>query len=1541
MTQDMKKDTILHIGKGTYVHEKAQLRVPLKRTVSPLEADSHSAPGGHFFNRSLLLLLLMLFLGIGGAWGQDTDYSGTYCLANNNQGNFLGNGNDGNFYLCPSQEYYDNGSVSTTDNEKPFFTTYQTKQDANSLWVFEKVDGQTYYTIKLYGTNKYITVNDALTGYGKAHRKRIHLEELAELSDRNYFEITPIHVIDGVSGVSISCLDKYKSGNNKYFNPAGGNQPSYTSTDNKETPRSGGMVGFYTIGKTSGDDRGSVWFLEVPKPIINIDENFNLTFTCANEDLIIHYTIDEGDPSATGTDDIYNPTDDIQLSEGVHTIKAIAVMNSGNTVYASGVATYVVNVLSNTTSYLIQNVECTDFYMIPGDVSGSNTTVNTSSLFRSNMAWNFLYAGSENGFLYYYIKNGTSYLYHTNNGDVYLKTSSDFSDSDDGYKFSIEQGYDADSNTDGFHIVPKAKSSDNTYSIYKGGWGNTTLANSTTDAMKGSTAARKPEHKHTRWNFISAPDNKLPALLTYDSDDPNDANWPAFLSSSTATKYFKIENIGTAEAYMNPPADPLTGFVTATGTTGNDLAWYVVEADHNDWQKYYYIINASTGKYLKFNQTISDPPSSMAGKNNVLSLLDYDNSASDRYQFVFAKSTIDEAYYIVPKGLEDATYNSYYALYLDGTNPIKSNKNRASDSYKWRFVEAELFCNVPVFEEEEGVIKIKCNTNAAKIYINTESDAAPTADGSTLYNPTQVSQNWATNDQVRIKAIAVVSDGTTTASSSVVTLLNKPDITLASGSYTYKGTAWEPDVTSVSYGETIAPTTPSATYTWNSDSYTNNINVGTATVTLTDADASDLWYIWNASTTFTITPASVTLTANSDTKMYNGTEQTITGFTSSVNGLTFTGVSASGSGTNVGEYDVTFNDVTVNSTTDNTGNYLVTGTTNGTLTITPRNVTVKADDKTKTYGDADPELTVTITGLLEGDPVSSISYNPPTREDGEDVDTYAISVSSGESSLSSNYTVTFEPGTLTINKKELTVTAKAKTITYGDAPINDGVMYGAFAFEEDEDDLSGELTYTYNYKQYDDVGSGSFTITPGGLTSENYELNFVTGTLTVEQKEVEIGWSNTSLTYSGSDSELGPIATVTNKVKNDDDVGVTVTGKRTNAGTYNATAIASALTGDQAGNYKLPNPAPTSDFTINKARLMAVNLEKDAFTYNGGEQTVTITSVTAGDGTNVTIPVVPTEDYDVSGISATNAGTYNVTVTPKSPSTNYETSVSVSKSFTIGKKSIGKDNNTALADGFSVQIGEGNTIKLFDGETELTPGTDYTVGTVTTSGRYSTRTVSGTEEDSPGNYGGSAPVVNANVNFMTDGVEWSATFVAEHESSEVGHALPDGVTAYIIESIEGNEVSAKELNYIPKNVPVLLMSDEKIYGFLVKEPTTYTAITSEESEDNELIKATGTADARTFAAARIYLLYNNEFVLNKQGTLNEGEVYMLNPNYSALTPSPARLKIVKGGGTGIENIEYTIDSQSGAWYTLDGRRLSSKPTKKGLYLQSGKKIVVK
>ena len=176
----------------------------------------------------------------------------------------------------------------------------------------------------------------------------------------------------------------------------------------------------------------------------------------------------------------------------------------------------------------------------------------------------------------------------------------------------------------------------------------------------------------------------------------------------------------------------------------------------------------------------------------------------------------------------------------------------------------------------------------------------------------------------------------------------------------------------------------------------------------------------------------------------------------------------------------------------------------------------------------------------------------------------------------------------TVDKASLTVTARDNTITYGDVPANNGVEYSGFVGDESESNLSGTLSYSYTYNQYNDVGS--YFITPDGVTSENYEITFVPGTLNVEQKEVGLKWSDEALTFNGKSQ--APEVSITGLVNNDD-VSAVVSGAQTNAGN-DYTATAESLDGTKSGNYKLPD-TNTKTFSIGKAakqKLSNINLVK-------------------------------------------------------------------------------------------------------------------------------------------------------------------------------------------------------------------------------------------------------------------------------------------------------------------------------------------------------------
>lgn len=186
---------------------------------------------------------------------------------------------------------------------------------------------------------------------------------------------------------------------------------------------------------------------------------------------------------------------------------------------------------------------------------------------------------------------------------------------------------------------------------------------------------------------------------------------------------------------------------------------------------------------------------------------------------------------------------------------------------------------------------------------------------------------------------------------------------------------------------------------------------------------------------------------------------------------------------------------------------------------------------------------------------------------------------------------------------------------------------------------------------------------------------------------------------------------------------------------------------------------------------------------------------------------------------------------------------------------------------------------------------------------------------------------------------------------------PTGLTAYIVTRVipSDRSVMLASLSYIPKDVPVLLI-DRRSTG-------TYTGLigfTLEpwvESETNKPVDAsTLTANQlklsngkETVDDAQIYLFHEGEFVLTL-GTVEEekmpaGRYYLLNPNYRATTQpsasSGARLQLVFDDATGISLIPNLSPKGEGSWHSLDGRRLSGQPTQKGVYINNGRKVVIK
>lgn len=234
----------------------------------------------------------------------------------------------------------------------------------------------------------------------------------------------------------------------------------------------------------------------------------------------------------------------------------------------------------------------------------------------------------------------------------------------------------------------------------------------------------------------------------------------------------------------------------------------------------------------------------------------------------------------------------------------------------------------------------------------------------------------------------------------------------------------------------------------------------------------------------------VELTAVSDSKVYNGSEQTISGYTGAPEGVTFNGISASGSGTDVGEYGVTFGEGTVGKV-DTTNKYIVTETTPGKLTINPRTVTLTSGSASKQY-DGTPltkdEVKVTGDGFADGEgatydvtgAITNVAENKPNNN----TFTYTLS----EGTTAGNYVIEIMYGTLKITPVAAEVTVEIKghtTDAIYDATEKTAEGYDVISISNDlyaKDDfaLTGKDKVT-------GIAAGEYDM---GLAFENISKNF-------------------------------------------------------------------------------------------------------------------------------------------------------------------------------------------------------------------------------------------------------------------------------------------------------------------------------------------------------------------------------------------------------------------------------------------------------------------
>ena len=470
-----------------------------------------------------------------------------------------------------------------------------------------------------------------------------------------------------------------------------------------------------------------------------------------------------------------------------------------------------------------------------------------------------------------------------------------------------------------------------------------------------------------------------------------------------------------------------------------------------------------------------------------------------------------------------------------------------------------------------------------------------------------------------------------------------------------------------------------------------------------NADSSnDLYATWVKKTV-------IEVTANSNTLPYNGEERKVEGF-SVTSGYEVTGLTAVAKGINCGTYEtkITGTAIVTKDGVDVTDKVIV-NKKNGTLTITPKSVTVTGNNGNKVYGEADPELTATVAGTLGKD---KVKYTV-ARESGEDVGHYSV-IPTGEE-IQGNYKVTYKNGDFEITKAEkmtLTpeLTGKDAEKVYDGQPLSGGATASVKEGTTITYSTDDGKTWSETLPSITNVGTLNVK---AKAENKNYKDVTVDYTLTVKHRNVTVTGNNGNKVYGEADPELTATVAGTlgkDKVKytvareSGEDVGhysVIPTGEEIQ-GNYKVTYVAGTLTItaqsiDPGTDPDKPNP----DYTGAK-----VNNPSDEV-YDGKEHKW-IPTVTDKEENEL----VAKTDYEVtySTTDFTNVtGTITVTITGIG---NYTGKATRTYSITPNTYTVTTESDSKVYDGTALTAG-GKVSGIVKGETvDFTiTGSQTSVGT--------------------------------------------------------------------------------------------------------------------------------------------------------------------------------------------------------------------------------------
>ncbi len=238
---------------------------------------------------------------------------------------------------------------------------------------------------------------------------------------------------------------------------------------------------------------------------------------------------------------------------------------------------------------------------------------------------------------------------------------------------------------------------------------------------------------------------------------------------------------------------------------------------------------------------------------------------------------------------------------------------------------------------------------------------------------------------------------------------------------------------------------------------------------------------------------------------------------------------------------------------------------------------------------------------------NTTSVAPSATNVGPTVTSYAISRNATTGCISENRT----PVTVTITQKSLKVIANDFTKEYNRVAYSggNGVVFDGFVNGETERLLTGSLSYTGTAQNA--INAGTYSITPSGLSSNNYAITMVSGQLKITPKGLTITGANVlNKIYDATDNATMNAGSLVGLIAADvANVVLNYSAKFPNKNVGNNLPITSTSTisGSAASNYTL-DPTINVTASITRKQIEAIGVVTADKVYDG----TTTASVTGG-----------------------------------------------------------------------------------------------------------------------------------------------------------------------------------------------------------------------------------------------------------------------------------------------------------------------------------------